>query len=185
VVEIGQEENLLLGRNRLDHRANVARGAAVVALGLDRRGGVDVGDDHGAGMLRLPGPQLTGVDRFGKRAAGREVGNQDGLLGRENLRCLGHEVNATEHDCPALGTSRFAREPERVAHEVGDVLNLGQLVVVGEDHRLSRARERPNLILQRLDEFASQGSSTSSETSRERAEWVRAPIEIAFTPVSA
>ena len=37
----------------------------------------------------------------------------------------------------------FVREPERVADEVGDVLHLGHLVVVGEDDRVAlRARAR-------------------------------------------
>ena len=40
---------------------------------------------------------------------------------------------------------RLAREPERVAHEVGDVLDLGHLVVVGEDHRVALGGERTHL----------------------------------------
>ena len=37
----------------------------------------------------------------------------------------------------------------------------------------------------RLDERGGHGACTSSETSRERAEWVSAPTEIESTPVSA
>ncbi len=90
-------------------------------------------------------------------------------------------MNAAEDDRPAFGLRRLAREPERVAHVVSDVLDLGQLVVVSEDHRLARTRERTNLVLK----GRGQGSSTSIDTSSERAECVNAPIEIASTPVSA
>ena len=41
---------------------------------------------------------------------------------------------------------RLAREAERVAEVVGDVLDLGQLVVVGEDHRVALGGERADLV---------------------------------------
>ena len=44
-----------------------------------------------------------------------------------------------------LGGGGLLRERERVADEVRDVLDLGQLVVVGEDHRVARARELADL----------------------------------------
>ena len=46
---------------------------------------------------------------------------------------------------------RLAREAERVADVVGDVLDLGHLVVVREDDRVALARERAHLGLQRGD----------------------------------
>ena len=45
------------------------------------------------------------------------------------------------------GRGRLLREAERVAHEVGDVLDLGQLVVVGEDHGAALAGQRAHLGL--------------------------------------
>ena len=39
-----------------------------------------------------------------------------------------------------VGRGRLAREAERVADVVRDVLHLGALVVVGEDHGVLRAR---------------------------------------------
>ena len=41
----------------------------------------------------------------------------------------------------ALGGRRLLREAERVADEVGDVLDLGTLVVVGQDHRVALATQ--------------------------------------------
>ena len=51
----------------------------------------------------------------------------------------------------AVGVRRLLREPERVADVVGHVLDLRQLVVVGEDHRAALARERAHLVLERGD----------------------------------
>ena len=102
-------------------------------------------------MLGLPAPQLVGGDRVGQRAAGAEIGDQDRLLGREDRRGLGHEVHAAERDDLGFGARAFAREAERVAHEVGDVLDLGPLVVVGEDDGVARACELADLGLERRD----------------------------------
>ena len=44
-----------------------------------------------------------------------------------------------------IGRRRLAGEPERVADEVGQVLDLGHLVVVGQDHRAALGCERPHL----------------------------------------
>ena len=123
----------------------VRGGAAVVGLGLDLGRGVDVHDDDGAGVLGLPGAQLVGVDRVGERAAGVGVGDQHGLVRREDRGRLGHEVDAAEDDRVGVGRGRLAREPERVAHVVGDVLDLGQLVVVGEDDGVALGGERAHL----------------------------------------
>ncbi len=141
----------VLGPDVLDHLDRVGGGAAVVGLGLHLGRGVDVHDHQRPGVLGLPGAQLVGVDRVGKRATGVEVGDQDGLLGREDRGRLGHEVDAAEGDRVGLGRGRLAREAERVAHVVGDVLDLGQLVVVGEDHRVALGRERSHLIAQGTD----------------------------------
>ena len=70
---------------------------------------------------------------------------------------------------------------ERVADEVGHVLDLGQLVVVGEDHGAALGGERAYLGLQGRDGLEGEevhGTvSRISERSRAGAEWVNAPIE--------
>ena len=47
----------------------------------------------------------------------------------------------------ASGVGGLAGEAERVAHVVGDVLDLGHLVVVGEDHGVALLGERAHLVL--------------------------------------
>ena len=51
----------------------------------------------------------------------------------------------------AVGLRRLAREAERVADEVGHVLELGQLVVVGEDDGVALRGERADLVTQARD----------------------------------
>ena len=134
-------------------------------------------------MLGLPGAQLPGAERGGERAARLGVGDQHGLVRGKDGGGFGHEVNAAEHDRLCVGRGGLAGEPERVAHVVGDVLDLGALVVVGEDDGVSFAGERPDLFLQRCEPLG--GHCTSRETRSERAEWVSAPTETKSTPVSA
>ena len=138
---VGPEEDLgvgaVLAQDVLDDLDRVRRGHAVVGQRLDLGRRVDVHDGDRAGVLGLPGAQLLGGDRVGQRAAGVEVGNQDGLLGREDRGRLGHEVHAAEGDRRGVGRGALVREAERIADVVGDVLHLGELVVVGEDDRVA------------------------------------------------
>ncbi len=99
----------------------------------------------------------VGVDRVGERAAGAEVGDQDGLLRREDRGGLGHEVHAAEGDRVRVGGRGLPREPERVAHVVGDVLDLGQLVVVRQDHRVALGGKGADLLAQRSDLLGREG----------------------------
>ena len=119
-VHVREEQDLAVGRDRLDHGPRVARGAAVVGLGLHLRGRVHVRDDDRAGMLGLPRAELVGRDRRGERAAGAQVGDQHRLARADDRRGLGHEVDAAEDDRRRRRSPRpAAREPERVADEVG------------------------------------------------------------------
>ena len=184
-VHVGQEQDLAIGRDRLDHRPRVAGGAAEVAFGLHLGTRVHVGDDDRARVLRLPRAQLGRVDRGRKRAAGAQIGDQHRLLGAEDRRGLGHEVHAAEEDRRRVRRGRLPREPQRVADEVGHVLHLGELVVVREDDRVTLAGERAHLLGQRRDVENGHATSRSSDTASERAAWVSAPTEMKSTPVSA
>ena len=55
------------------------------------------------------------------------------LSGIEDLRALGHEADAAEHDELRVGLGRELRENERVAEVVGHPLDVVNLVVVAED----------------------------------------------------
>ncbi len=156
----------------LEHRLGVRGGAddAAVAAAepLERGRGVHVRDrDHRdpAVGVRLGAVELgellpalldrVDVGHVGHRAARREVGQDDALAGpREDVRGLGHEVHAAEHD--RLGIRHRLRrvgELERVAEEVGVLDDLVPLIEVAEDHhpvaecRLRGADARVQLLV--------------------------------------
>ncbi len=96
-------------------------------------------------------------------------------------------MDAAECDHVRFGVGRGLGQAQRVAHEIGDVLHLRDLVVVGQDHGVSLGGEGAHLRVQGVDGVGGQRGHgcTSSEMSSARTEWVSAPIEIASTPVSA
>ena len=139
------EQHLAVGVDGGDHVDRVGRGAADVGERLDRGGGVDVGDDDGAGVFVLPGPQFVGGDRVGQRAAGPLVRDQHGLVRAEDLGRLGHEVHAAEHD-GVLG--RLGGDPgqrQRIPDMVGDILDRRQLVVVRQHRGVAQLGQPANL----------------------------------------
>ena len=166
---VGAEQHLGVRGDRGDDVDGVRRRAADVGLGLHRRRRVDVADDDGAGVLGLPRPQLLGGDRLGQAAPGPLVGDQDRLVVGEDLRRLGHEVDAAEDDRRRLDVGRDPRQPERVADVVGDLLDLRQLVVVGQDHGVALAAPASRTC------SAQSGGSGSSSTVRApgRSRWSR------------
>ena len=134
---VGQEQHLPLRRDRGHHLHGVAGRAADVGLGLHRCGRVDVADDDGPGVLGLPCAQLVDGDRVGERAAGAGVRDEHGLVRREDLGRLRHEVHTTEDDRRGRRLRGDPGQGQRVARVVGDVLDLGQLVVVRQQHRVA------------------------------------------------
>ena len=89
----------------------------------------------------MRGPERADVgwcDRFGEGASRAQVGDQYRLARVEELRRLGHEVDAGKHDDVRLHVDGLAGQCEGVAHDVGDpVEDLRGHVVVGEDHRVA------------------------------------------------
>ena len=60
-------------------------------------------------------------------------------------------MDAREDDHIGLRGRRLLGEAERVSDVVRDVLDLGNLVVVGEDDGVALLRERPHLVLHACD----------------------------------
>ncbi len=128
----------------LDDLPRIAGGAADVALGLHRGRGVHIGDDGNAGIALAQQADIGGGDRGGERAAGVEVGDQHALGRIEELRRLGHEVDAGEHDHLGVDFHRLAGQRQAVADDVGHAMeDLRRLVVVRQDDGIpSRASAR-------------------------------------------
>ena len=60
-------------------------------------------------------------------------------------------MNAAEDDHVGLGLGGLLGEAKRVAHVIGDVLNLGHLVVVGENDRVKLLLEHKDFARQRIE----------------------------------
>ena len=76
--------------------------------------------------------ELVGRAAVLEAAAGVHVGQNDDLVGRQDLGGLGHEADAAKGDHLGVGRLRLARQIEAVADEVGQVLDFGRLVIMGE-----------------------------------------------------
>ena len=138
------EEHRPVDGDARHHVDRVRRRAADVRLRLHRGRGVHVADDHRARVLGLPCAQLLGGDRVGQRAACGRVGDQHRLVLAEDLGRLRHEVDAAVDDGRLLHVGSDPAERQRVADVVRHVLDLGPLVVVGEDDRVA-LRERSDV----------------------------------------
>ena len=121
--------------SELDDFHGVAGGADDVAERFDAAGAVDVGDDVVVFLrVRLEeGFELVGGAGLFERAAGVGVGQDDDFFGVHDLGGLRHEVDAAEGDDVGIGGLGMIGEAERVAHVVGDVLDVAGLIVVRED----------------------------------------------------
>ena len=95
-------------------------------------------------MLTLPVPDLLRRDAVRERAAGSGIRNQDRSFWTKDLGSFRHEVDAREHDYTRGAGGGEAGQRERVAHVIGGLLDLGSLVVVGEDHRVALGGEPPD-----------------------------------------
>jgi hypothetical protein len=141
--------------------------AVAAAEGLEVGGGVDVGH-RGDGLIRvqhlgqlLPGPFHVGqVGHVGHGATGGEVGQDGDLFGAgEDVRHLGHEMDAAEDDVLGLGPGGLARQLEGIAGVVGMPEHLFTLVVVAKDHqaltqgRLGGADAGVQLLVAQADEI--------------------------------
>ena len=76
------------------------------------------------------------------------IGHDDDLVGVQDLGGLGHEVDAGEEDDVGRRLLGRLRELERVAQEVGEVLDVALLVVVREQDRVALALEALDLVFE-------------------------------------
>ena len=151
-VLVGDEQDVLRVGSASTIRTAFDEVQQTSRLRLHVGGGVDVGDDCEvridlAQLVAPLGQRLAG-DRVGERAAGAEVGQEHRLLRVQDLRRLGHEVDAAEDDHVGVDGCRLARQLERVADEVRHLEDLGTLVVVREHHGTTLLLELADLARQ-------------------------------------
>jgi len=141
-VLVGKEENFFaILEAQFMTPAAVGTGANRAAMlsgkGFDGRGRVHICDrDDFARIeerreLAPAGFHLADVGHVGHRAAGVQVGKNDGLvLAAENVRAFGHEVDAAEDDVAALSLRSLEGELEGVTAEISELDDFIALVVM-------------------------------------------------------
>ncbi len=155
-MAIGRE-NQRLAVEVLRHLHRVRRGADEIAHRLHLGAAVDVREHLRVRVLVLEFLERVGRAAIGERAARAEVGHDHDPVRVQDLRGLGHEVDAAERDHVAVDLRRGLRERERVAHEVGEVLDLRLLVIVREQDRVARFLELADRAFEIVGDLRSGG----------------------------
>ncbi len=86
--------------------------------------------------------------RIFKTAPGAHIGQHNGFTGREDFCSLGHEFDPAKGNDIGVGGGGLARQVERVADKIGNVLDLRVLVIVGQDDGVSFPSKPVDLGLQ-------------------------------------
>ncbi len=89
------------------------------------------------GVLGAKGGEGVGGAGIGQGAARLQIRQQNRFVRAEDLGGLRHEVDPAEDDHLGVSAGGLAGELERVADEIGHVLDLGTLVIVRQDHGLA------------------------------------------------
>ncbi len=79
-------------------------------------------------------PEDFGTAGFLERTSGLGVWNQHSAGRSQNLGHFAHEAHAAKDDDVGLGSGGLARQIEGIAHEIGKILDLALLIVMGENH---------------------------------------------------
>ena len=101
-------------------------------------------DDDGARMLGLPlrGAASASIVDASEQPAARS-GSSTVFFGERIAAVSAMKCTPQKTMTSASRLRRLARQAERVADEIGDVLHLGALVVVREDDRVPRRARAP------------------------------------------
>jgi hypothetical protein len=100
------------------------------------------------GMLRAERGELVGRAGILQAAPGVEIGQHHDLFGAEDLGRFGHELDPAKGDHFGIGGRRLARQFQRIADEIGQVLDFGLLVIVRQDHGLALLAQAVDLRAQ-------------------------------------
>ena len=96
-------------------------------------------------MSGAEGGELLGRATVLQAAAGVQVGQNHRLLRRQDLGRLRHEAHPAECDDVGIGLRRAAREVEAVADEIGQILQLGLLVIMCQDDGIALTAQAVDL----------------------------------------
>ena len=82
-------------------------------------------------------PQLFSGNHVRQEAARVYIRKQDHLFRTEDGGCFCHEPDSAKNDYTGTGFGSILAQFQRIANEVGYILNLAQLIVMGKDNSIS------------------------------------------------
>ncbi len=127
------KDDLLIGRDLRQDLFGGGRRHDDVGQRLHLGRTVDVAQRNMIGM-RLAERLELGRGATVLQAASRvHVRQHDNLVRGQNFRRFRHEADAAERDDIRVRLRRLARQLQRIPDEIGQVLNLGRLVVMSQD----------------------------------------------------
>lgn len=144
-IPVRAEDNLLGGGEGADDVESVGRGHNNVGQRLDGGRSVDIADNRMVGMSLYESLELGGRTGVGQRAARPGVRHKHRLFRTENLGRLPHEMHSAEHNHPVGKITGLAGQRKRVAHHIGQILNLAVGIVMGHDGGVAFLLEALNL----------------------------------------
>ena len=124
-------------------------------VGARLHGGAGVGVDHhrAVGMLVAEGGEFVGRAAQVERAGRVQVGHQDAFFRAEDFGGFAHEAHAGHDQRLGRVVAAEARHFQRVGHAaagfLGQVLQVGVDVVVGDQHRVAFLQQALDAVLQR------------------------------------
>ena len=138
-IQIRQEHHRPLRRNRIHDLHRIARSAQNVALGFhfDRR--IDVGNHRVIRIRALPGPQILHRTAIHQAAPGVLIRHHHDALRIQHLGRLRHEPDAAKRDHVAREIPGLASQFQAIADGIGQLLNLGVLVMMRQNDGLAAA----------------------------------------------
>ena len=146
-ILIRNEEYVAIFGSGLDYLYGVSTSTDNIGEGLHSGAAVDVGNDEVVllGMLIEIGLQFVGWAGIGEGTSGLHIRNDDSLPRTEDLGRLTHEVDPAEDDHVGISLGSFLTQAEGVSHEIGDLLDLLDLVVMRQDYGIPLLLQAENL----------------------------------------
>jgi len=152
-IAIGGENDRPIARNLSHDIHRVGTGADNIAHRLNFGGAVDIRHHQMIGVGGFESGEGVGGAAIGEGAPGVEIRKQNLFVGVEDFRRFRHEVNPGKNDDIGTRFGGFAGESEGVPDVVGDVLDVGILVVVGQNDRVQvffQGRDRLEQVVRRF-----------------------------------
>ena len=132
-VLVGREQDRLVLGQLVDDVFGVGRGDDDVGKRLHLGRAIDVGEGDVVRMGGAEAGEVVGRAGFLQRAAGVGIGQHHRFVGAQDLRHLGHEADPGKNDHIGVRGRGPAGQVEGIADEIGQILNLPVLVIMGQD----------------------------------------------------